>query len=91
LVAVPGLKANTPITLSFELEGDLLPYRYYDNAWEGWTPGSGAWFPMPLDDAGRVYTVHAQVRAPKNFPPHDGWGDPQEGPGGGDLPARDAS
>jgi hypothetical protein len=67
LVALPGLKPNTPVTLSFELEGDLLPYLYYENAWEGWTLGSGAWFPMPLDDAGRVYTVHAQVRAPKKF------------------------
>jgi len=67
LVALPGLKKNVPVTLTFELEGDLLPYRYFGNSWEGWTLASGAWFPMPLDDAARVYTVKARVRVPKKF------------------------
>jgi len=67
LIAPPGLKANEPVVLTFEIEGDLLSSRASSKSSEGWTLGGWAWFPEPLDDAGHRYTVHALVQASKKF------------------------
>jgi hypothetical protein len=65
-VGLPSpLVAGKPVTLRFELEGDILYRPGGDNYWE---LGVEPWFPQP-DLSGQYYTVHASVKAKKPFVP----------------------
>lgn len=66
LVEIPGLKAQTPVTLDFEVEGDPL---MKDPSISYWVLGTWAWFPMPEDMAGQVYTMHATLKVPATIVP----------------------
>ncbi|MEO8585242.1 MAG: M1 family aminopeptidase [Acidobacteriota bacterium] len=65
-VGLPSpLVAGAPVTLRFELEGDILYRPGGDNFWE---LGVEPWFPQP-DLSGQYYTVHATVKVKKPFVP----------------------
>jgi len=66
LVALPSLKANTPVTLTFEVEGDPL---VMDERASYWVLGTWPWFPMPREFSGQAYTVHATVKTPQAVVP----------------------
>jgi hypothetical protein len=69
LIPIAGLKANVPVTLNFEIDGNILPFQRQDNYW---LLRPGPWFPMPQEFSGQAYTVHAYVKLPKEFVPFMG-------------------
>ena len=66
LVVIPDMKAQTPVTLTFEIEGDPL---VKDEPATYWLLGTWAWFPMPNEFTGQAYTMHATVKSPKSVVP----------------------
>lgn len=61
-IELPAAAApNTPIHLSFEIEGDFLVPPTHGNYWQ---LGTSAWFPQP-DLNGQMYTWDATVRVKK--------------------------
>lgn len=68
LVQIPDLKANTPVKVTVELEGEQLEYPHEENKYVGWCL-RGPWLPLPKDPAADVYTLHATVKAPKETTP----------------------
>jgi len=66
LVMVPGMQAQVPVTLTFEIGGEPL---LVDERANYWLLGTWAWHPMPSDLAGQAYTTHATVRVPAPYVP----------------------
>lgn len=67
LVALPEpLKAGALLTLTFEMEGDLLIRPSGDNYWH---LGVAPWFPMPDSLDGQFFTLAARISVPKPYTP----------------------
>ena len=67
LVILPTpLAAGDSVTLTFEMEGDLLIHPGGDNYWH---LGVAPWFPMPESLDGQFFTLTARVSVPKPYTP----------------------
>jgi len=67
MVSVPNLKAQVPVTLSFEMTGGVVPERRMKDTW--WALDNGPWFPLPEEWSARAFTFHAKVRIADPYVP----------------------
>jgi len=67
VVVVPDLKPQTPVTLTFELEGSIAPQRRLLQSC--WLLDNGPWFPLPSEWSARAFTVNARLQVDDPYLP----------------------
>jgi len=70
LISLPDMQPDTPVTLTFEIQGEILPEKLGQGFF--WRLDPGPWFPLPQDLAARAFTVHAKVKVPQPYVPFMG-------------------
>jgi len=67
LVAVPNLEQHVPVTLTFEIQGAVVPERVLRQSW--WALDRGPWFPLPTEWSARAFTVQARAQVADPYIP----------------------